>query len=168
VVAVLVVGTRFSAKLAERNFRRRISAALGRWTRWEFWPAWLFYIPVALHYIRLSIRYRGVTVPTAANPGILSGGFVGESKMAMLRELYTTSPKLTAEAFFLPALSDNQPLARFDTRPGADLPEARQIPGCVNRSAISSGQPEHSRQKSLALQDDVASTNFLRSLPFWQ
>jgi hypothetical protein len=74
---------------------------LGRWTRWEFWPAWLFYLPVAVNYLRLAIKYRGLTLPTAANPGIFSGGFVGESKFATLRDLQATSPEFTAEAHLL-------------------------------------------------------------------
>ena len=46
----------------------------------------------------LAIKYRGLTVPTAANPGIFSGGIVGESKMAMLQDLSATSPEFTAPA----------------------------------------------------------------------
>lgn len=69
-----------------------------RLSRWEFWPAWLFYIPVAANYLRLAIRYRSLTLPSAANPGMFSGGLVGESKIATLRELQQTSPEFTAEA----------------------------------------------------------------------
>ena len=77
---------------------RRLSARLDRWRHWEFWPAWIFYPPVALYSIWLTIKYRGFTLPTAANPGIFSGGFVGESKMTTLRDLMTTSPQFTADA----------------------------------------------------------------------
>ncbi|MCI0540046.1 MAG: VTT domain-containing protein, partial [Verrucomicrobiales bacterium] len=97
----LAVMIRFSRKFVEQNFRRCIFAALGRWTRWEFWPLWLFYLPVAVNYVRLATRYGGLTLPTAANPGIFSGGFVGESKIATLRDLHTTSPAFTAEAQLL-------------------------------------------------------------------
>ena len=76
----------------------RLVTWFARWTRWEFWPAWLFYFPVAVNYLRLALKYRGFTLPTAANPGIFSGGIVGESKMATLRELFATSPEFTAEA----------------------------------------------------------------------
>ena len=98
VVLLLLVVLRLSMKLADAKNRRRTAAAFGRWTRWEFWPAWLFYIPVFLNYLWLAIRYRGFTLPTAANPGIFSGGIVGESKIATLRELHGTSPEFTAEA----------------------------------------------------------------------
>ena len=77
---------------------RKFAAKVGRWRHWEFWPAWLFYPPVALYCLWLAIKYRGLAVPTAANPGIFSGGIVGESKMATLKELFATSPGFTAEA----------------------------------------------------------------------
>jgi len=69
-----------------------------RLTRWEFWPAWLFYIPVGVYYAWLAIRYRSLSVPTSANPGMATGGFVGESKLEILDELRLTSPEFTAEA----------------------------------------------------------------------
>src|SRR5439155_3397854 len=79
------------------NFRR-FAARLGRWRHWEFWPAWMFYPPVAIYCLWLAVKYRGLMLPTAANPGIFSGGIVGESKTAMLEELFSTSPQFTAEA----------------------------------------------------------------------
>jgi membrane protein DedA with SNARE-associated domain len=103
----LVVTIRLMGKLVHPRFCRRVHAAFGRLTRWEFWPAWLFYAPVALNYVRLAIRYRSFTLPTAANPGMFSGGFVGESKITTLRDLFASSPESTAEAHLL----DNAPPA---------------------------------------------------------
>jgi membrane protein DedA with SNARE-associated domain len=80
---------------------QRFSVAVGRWRRWEFWPAWMFYPPVALYCLWLAVKHRGLMLPTAANPGIFSGGIVGESKMTTLRELMATSPEFTAEAELL-------------------------------------------------------------------
>lgn len=74
---------------------------LERWRRWEFWPAWAFYLPVVLRYIQLSIRHRGWTLPTAANPGMSTGGLVGESKFTTLFDLQQTCPEFTAEAWLL-------------------------------------------------------------------
>jgi len=110
-VIALVVAIRLCGKLAQRNIRRRITAALGRWTHWEFWPAWLFYLPVAVNYVRLAILYRGFTLPTAANPGIFSGGFVGESKIVTLRDLHATSPEFTAVAHLIEGLTPPERLA---------------------------------------------------------
>jgi hypothetical protein len=41
-------------------------------------------------------------LPTAANPGIFSGGLIGESKITTLRELSATCPDFVAEAELLP------------------------------------------------------------------
>jgi membrane protein DedA with SNARE-associated domain len=86
--------------LASFDFRK-LSARIGRWTHWEFWPMWLFYPPVAVYYLWLALKYRGALLPTASNPGIFSGGVVGESKIATLRDLMQTSPEFTAEAELL-------------------------------------------------------------------
>ena len=58
----------------------------------------MFYPPVGIYCAWLALKYRGLTVPTAANPGIFSGGMVGESKMATLKELFLTNAEFTAEA----------------------------------------------------------------------
>jgi len=50
----------------------------------EFWPMWAFYPPVALYAAWLMLRYRGVFLPTAANPSFPGGGFYGESKAQIL------------------------------------------------------------------------------------
>jgi hypothetical protein len=62
----------------------------------------LFYPPVGIYCLWLAVKYRGLTLPTASNPGIFSGGMVGESKHAMLKELLATSPEFTAEAVVIP------------------------------------------------------------------
>jgi membrane protein DedA with SNARE-associated domain len=71
---------------------------LTRLRHWEFWPGWMFYPPVATYCLWLAIKHRGLTLPTAANPGIFSGGIVGESKSAMLDQLSATSPEFAAAA----------------------------------------------------------------------
>jgi membrane protein DedA with SNARE-associated domain len=67
--------------------RARWRARVAKLWRWEFWPAWLFYLPLVPWYVVLSLRYRGLTVWTAANPGIPAGGVVGESKADILARL---------------------------------------------------------------------------------
>lgn len=69
-----------------------------RWLKWEFWPARLFYIPIGLNYIRLGIKYGGFNLPTIANPGMYTGGLVGESKFATLQQLSRTSADFTARS----------------------------------------------------------------------
>lgn len=58
----------------------------------EFWPPYIFYIPVSIYYVTLAIRHRSLTLPTAANPAIYAGGFVGESKSSIL-DLVATNAK---------------------------------------------------------------------------
>lgn len=70
-----------------RTGRCRLLAGISRLWRWEFWPIWVFYLPLIPWYILLVIRYRGWTLWTATNPGIPAGGVVGESKMEILNRL---------------------------------------------------------------------------------
>jgi membrane protein DedA with SNARE-associated domain len=67
--------------------RRRIVGWFRRRTRWEFWPPWLTYLPIVPYLLYLGVKHRSLTLFTAANPGIPSGGFVGESKSAILAQL---------------------------------------------------------------------------------
>ncbi|MEW6304683.1 MAG: VTT domain-containing protein [Verrucomicrobiota bacterium] len=104
-IVAAILGAYLLVRLLKRidwpRVKGDVSAWLGRWVRWEFWPGWLFYPPVALHCLRLGWKYGGFTLPTAANPGIFSSGLVGESKHAILRELGAKSPEFTAEAELL-------------------------------------------------------------------
>src|SRR5205807_168614 len=67
--------------------RRRALGWLRRKTRWEFWPPWLAYVPVVPYILYLGIKHRCLTLFTAANPGITSGGFAGESKSRIMAQL---------------------------------------------------------------------------------
>jgi len=69
--------------------------------QWEFWPVWMFYLPVAIYYIYLSVRYRSFTLPTAANPGMQNGGFIGESKHEILLQLQDADAEVVADAYLL-------------------------------------------------------------------
>jgi hypothetical protein len=53
----------------------------------EFWPDWLFYFPVAVHWIALGLRYGDFMLPTAVNPTITAGGLCGESKSEILDQV---------------------------------------------------------------------------------
>jgi membrane protein DedA with SNARE-associated domain len=86
--AILLVGAPLRKLQPAWQARRRLVGWLRRRTRWEFWPPWLSYIPVVPYVLFLGIKYRSLTLFTAANPGIPSGGFVGESKSAILANLH--------------------------------------------------------------------------------
>jgi hypothetical protein len=54
----------------------------------EFWPAWLFYLPLLPYLLWLALRTRSLLAFTRVNPGIeQGGGFVGERKSAILAAL---------------------------------------------------------------------------------
>lgn len=46
----------------------------------EFWPTWLMYLPVAVLWMLLALRYRSLTLPLIANPGVPLSGMVGVPK----------------------------------------------------------------------------------------
>lgn len=50
----------------------------------EFWPSQLVYLPVVAQWLALSVRYRSLSLPLIANPGIPLSGMVGESKSGIL------------------------------------------------------------------------------------
>ena len=47
----------------------------------ERMPTWLIGVPLTFQWLWLSMRYRSLTLPSAANPQITSGGLVGEGKL---------------------------------------------------------------------------------------
>jgi hypothetical protein len=74
-------------RLAAYRVYRRLVGKLKRLLRWEFWPAYVFYPPVIAYIAYLGIRFRSLTLFTAANPAMPAGGFVGESKYEILGQL---------------------------------------------------------------------------------
>ncbi len=90
------------------NFRGRrlLTGKIKACLRWEFWPPWLFYFPVVLYVGGLMIKYRSLTLFTASNPAIATGGFVGESKGAILEGLSEASSHL-ARFTVVPAHEDD-------------------------------------------------------------
>jgi len=84
-----------------QEIRRPVSFFVQRIVQWEFWPAWLFYSPVALFCTFLGIRYRGFSLPTIANLNQKNGGIVGESKIGILRTLMESSPEFTADGYLI-------------------------------------------------------------------
>lgn len=82
--------SKLSLRLASFRGRRLLVSRWRRLTRWEFWPPSVFYPPVVAYVLLLGIKHRCLTLFTCTNPGIPSGGFVGESKIDILRGLSTS------------------------------------------------------------------------------
>jgi membrane protein DedA with SNARE-associated domain len=81
------LATRVVRALAEKHRRVALFVKIVKIWHWEYWPTWIFYLPVIPWIGWLTLRYRSLTVWTAANPGIPDGGVVGESKFAILLQL---------------------------------------------------------------------------------
>jgi membrane protein DedA with SNARE-associated domain len=99
--AVVALGALHLVRSVTTKSRRiRIAADVARLRRWEFWPMWLFYAPVAVWIALLALWHRGLSTITAANPGIPDGGTVGESKFDILQRLPSES---TIPSFLIPS-----------------------------------------------------------------
>jgi len=60
-------------------------------------PNGLFYFPVGLRWMFLSVRYRSLTLPTVSNPNIETGGYWGESKSDVMHQVGEDQQKWVAE-----------------------------------------------------------------------
>lgn len=58
-----------------------------KFTRYEYWPWWLFYLPMTPYYLYQVFRTGSLTFPTSVNPAIYGGGFYGEKKTEILKFL---------------------------------------------------------------------------------
>jgi hypothetical protein len=74
-----------------RNLFSRKEETLNRFflklRHFEFWNTHLFHLPVYLYWLYLSCRSRSLFFFSAANPGIETGGLIGESKFNILRKI---------------------------------------------------------------------------------
>jgi len=68
---------RFFNAISLRNFFVKL-------TNWEYWPFGIIQAPIFLYWIWYSLRERSLLYFSASNPGILSGGMMGESKFEVL------------------------------------------------------------------------------------
>ncbi len=60
-------------------------------------PPLLFYLPLIFNWIGLGLRHRSLTLPTAANPTIFTGGMWGESKSDYFYDVSPIERKWIAE-----------------------------------------------------------------------
>lgn len=74
----------------------------------------MFYPPVVAYILYLGLKHRGLTVFTAANPGIKDGGFIGESKHAILTALEGAGDAVAPHRLIAPAADAASRLAAFD------------------------------------------------------
>lgn len=60
-----------------------------RLSNWEFWPMWVISFPTFFYWLYLSAKARSFFWFSATNPGIYTGGMIGESK----KEIADITPK---------------------------------------------------------------------------
>ena len=113
--ALIFVLVRVVLPLATWRGRRLMLSRWRRLTRWEFWPMWAFYPPIVLYILYLGLRHRSLTLFTAANPAIPGGGFVGESKGAILQGLAHAPGQVARWELIPAALPAADRLARADS-----------------------------------------------------
>jgi membrane protein DedA with SNARE-associated domain len=106
--ALVFIIVKLLVRLTSYRGRRLLLSRWRRMTRWEFWPPWAFYPPVVCYVAWLGLKHRGLTLFTCANPAIPGGGFVGESKMEILRGLAASpaSRERVARAGLIPASTE--------------------------------------------------------------
>ena len=90
-------------------------------------PNGLFYIPIGLRWIALSIRYGNFTLPSVANPLIETGGYWGESKSSILGDVGEEQRQWMASYFSFertnhPAETDLEEVLIKMVRNGLDFP----------------------------------------------
>ncbi len=71
-------------------------AVVGDRSALERLPKWAICVPLVLQWLWLSVRYRSVTLPSAANPYITAGGLVGEGKLEYFRDMGPLARSVTA------------------------------------------------------------------------
>jgi hypothetical protein len=58
-----------------------------RLSNWEYWPIYIFNIPVVFTWLWHALKSRNLFFFTLTNPGIETGGFFGESKSSILSHI---------------------------------------------------------------------------------
>jgi hypothetical protein len=56
-------------------------------THWEYWPFGILQGPALIYWLWLAVKARSLFFFSASNPGILSGGMMGESKADVLEKI---------------------------------------------------------------------------------
>jgi hypothetical protein len=72
-------------------------APTARVGRFEKLPKWLNLIPMIAQWVWLGIRYRSISLPSSANPGITSGGMVGDGKLEYFASMGGLARSMTAD-----------------------------------------------------------------------
>ena len=72
----------------------------------ERMPKWLICIPLVLQWLVLALYHRSLTLPSAVNPSITSGGLIGEGKLEYFQGMGPIAQSVTATYAALPTNQD--------------------------------------------------------------
>ena len=86
---------------------------------YEYWTWWLFYLPMAPYWIFQAIRAKSLAYFTAVNPGIEAGGFYGEHKTEIMKNI---SPDYLAKTIFIEQTTAFEKIANLLTINNLDYP----------------------------------------------
>jgi len=64
-----------------------VKKAVQQLTDWQHWPFYLFYFPISYAWLIYFFKSRSIWFYTASNPTLAFGGFEGESKSNMYKQL---------------------------------------------------------------------------------
>lgn len=122
-VTVVALALTLVRRLATARGRGFLRSSWRRAVRFEYWPAWALYAPIAVHIAWLALRHGGLRTCTAVNPAIPLGGLVGESKGAILRGLSASDRVPPTGTIPAGVLADRRAaLQAFRTRHGQSFP----------------------------------------------
>lgn len=104
-ILLLILILKIIVPLFTYRGRRLLYGKLQRTIHWEFWSPFILYTPIVVYTFYLWIKFKKITVVTAANPGIEEGGFIGESKVSILNRIGVKES--VAKYFFIDATNKN-------------------------------------------------------------
>ncbi len=78
----------------------------------EALPKWLLFTPMTIQWFWLGFKYGSVTLPSVVNPGIETGGLVGESKYACIKLIAPRFRDRVAETALVPPNADPESVRR--------------------------------------------------------
>jgi hypothetical protein len=125
-VTLVVAGVQWvTVMMTSYRNRRLLRSSWLRLTKWEYWPPWASYLPLVIWIGVLAIRHRSPVAFTAANPAIPASGFIGESKVDILRGLSGSADRIARSAIVVgsvPTTVKRQLVDSFMQREGVSLP----------------------------------------------
>lgn len=95
------------------------TSILKKFTQWEYWPGYMFYIPNLPYAVYLGIKAKNFSFYSAVNPAIKSSGNGTESKYETLKLI---PEKYRPNSLFVPKKRSFEEIIRSMYKKGIDFP----------------------------------------------